>query len=97
MPNETSPTEPFAASRILAEDLFAWVGSNEAVGLEHSDLESRLDELGRQLLRQMFADQMDLRALRETRIAVVAARARLTGPLRLGIAAGCRRSSARSA
>ena len=73
MPGETSPTEPFAASRTLAEDLLVWVGGDEAVRLEQAELESRLDEKGRQLLRQMFTDQMDLRALRETRVAVVAA------------------------
>ena len=73
MSAETSPTESFAVSRTLAEELLAWMGGDEAVALEHADLESRLDERGRQLLRQMFADQMDLRALRETRLAVVAA------------------------
>ncbi|MDQ6782848.1 MAG: ISKra4 family transposase, partial [Actinomycetota bacterium] len=84
MPGETSPTEPFAASRALTEELLDWVGGDEAVGLEHAELESRLDDRGRRLLRQMFADQMDLRAMRETRVGVVAANGEIHGTAEAG-------------
>ena len=59
---ETSPADCFTTSRNLATELLAWIGGDEAVGLDHAELEARLDERGRQLLHQMFADQMDLRA-----------------------------------
>ena len=84
MSGETSPVELFAASRALAEEFLAWVGGDEAVGLEHAELESRLDERARQLLRQMFADQMDLRALRERRLSVVAANGETHGTVESG-------------
>lgn len=44
MPGETSPTDAFASSRTLAEDLLAWIGGDEAVAFEHAELEARLDE-----------------------------------------------------
>lgn len=83
MPVETSP-DAFTSSRALVEDLLAWIGGDEAVALEHAELESCLDQRGRELLRQLFADQMDLRALRETRLAVVAANAKTHGTAESG-------------
>ena len=44
----------------------------EAGGLEHSELEARLQADAREVFRQMFQDHLDLRATREQRIEALA-------------------------
>jgi hypothetical protein len=76
----TGPVEPvgpasveaFAASRGLFETVLAWLEGRQAGGLEHSELEAQLQADARELFRQMFQDHLDLRAVREQRIADVA-------------------------
>jgi hypothetical protein len=44
-----------------------WLEGGEAAALSHAELEEELDRRGRELLRQMFQGQLDLRAVRERR------------------------------
>jgi hypothetical protein len=65
MPNDD---ECFVASRARFEGILAFLGSQEASTLSHSELESRLAADGWELLRQLYQDHLDLRACREERI-----------------------------
>jgi hypothetical protein len=57
----------FGASRARFEVVAGWLGSAEAGGLRAAELEDRLDTAGRELLRQLLQDHLDLRAAREQR------------------------------
>ena len=61
----------FGASRERFEVVAGWLGSAEAAGLQAAELESRLDTAGRELLRQLLQDHLDLRAAREPRLGEV--------------------------
>jgi len=68
---ERSGGDVFARSR---ERFDAIVGSLESVetdGLEHSELEDLLQREGRELLRSLFEDKLELRAIREVRLGQV--------------------------
>jgi hypothetical protein len=69
-PNE-SGTVAFTRSRDRFETVLAWLEGEEATGLDHAELETRLDIEGRQLLRQLFQDHLDLRAHTERRLEAV--------------------------
>lgn len=58
----------FDRSREQFELIVGWLADEQADGLEHSDLESRLQSDGRELLRVLFQDHLDLRAEREQRV-----------------------------
>jgi len=58
---------PFARSRALFEAEVRWLGDREAAGLEHGQLEQRLQVSARELHRQLLQDHLDLRAVREER------------------------------
>ena len=62
-----SDTDRFAASRDRFETLLVWLDGDEAATLSHADLEARLQTRGRELLRRLLQDHLDLRALREVR------------------------------
>jgi hypothetical protein len=67
-PGERSGGDSFARSR---ERFDAIVGSLESVetdGLEHSELEDLLQSEGRELLRSLLEDKLELRAIREPRL-----------------------------
>jgi len=55
----------FARSQELFDAELAWLSGAEASGLSHSALETRLQVNGRELLRQLYQDHLDLRAVRE--------------------------------
>jgi hypothetical protein len=57
----------FARSRARFEKIVGWLGDEAAGGLEHSELESRLEAEGRELLRVLMQDRLDLGAEREQR------------------------------
>jgi hypothetical protein len=57
----------FAASRDLFEGMLRRLEGLEAGELAHGELETLVDVEGRGLLRQLFQDHLDLRALREVR------------------------------
>jgi len=59
--------QQFAEPRAQFERMVSWLGSQEAAGATHSELEEELDAKGRELLRQLFQDHLRLRALRERR------------------------------
>ena len=84
-PVEPAAVEAFAASRELFETALGWLQGREAGGLEHSELEARLQADAREVFRQMFQDHLDLRATREQRIEALADAdqvAHLSGPNR---------------
>jgi hypothetical protein len=57
----------FAESRKCFGELEDWMASEEAAGLQHAELEDQLDVRGRELLRRLFQDRLDLAAAREER------------------------------
>jgi hypothetical protein len=62
----------FTRSRELFEGLVAGLADPAAANLAHSDLEDHLATSGRELLRSLFQDHLDLRAAREERQPAVA-------------------------
>ena len=54
----------FAESRKCLCELEDWMASEEAAGLRHAELEDQLDVRGRELLRRLFQDRLDLMAAR---------------------------------
>jgi len=63
--------EPMAAPRECFEQLISWLEGDESAALEHARLEEQLDRRGRELLRQMLQGNLELRELREQRLAQV--------------------------
>jgi hypothetical protein len=57
--------DAFCASRAAFDALVATLGSAQASGWTHDQLEDHLETDGRELLRRLFQDHLDLRALRE--------------------------------
>src|SRR6266511_5863831 len=72
-------TDPFATSRSAFDALTLELSAEPAAGLGHAELEELLELRGRDLLRQLFQDHLDLRQLREE-YAVRAHPAPVTGP-----------------
>jgi hypothetical protein len=92
----TDPTDPFAASRTAFAALTVELGAEPAAGLGHAELEELLELRGRDLLRQLFQDHLDLRQVREEQ-AVRAHPAPVTGAdggIRHAVEAGHRRALA---
>jgi hypothetical protein len=58
-------TDAFASSRAAFDGLVATLASAQASGWTHDQLEGHLETDGRQLLRRLLQDHLDLRALRE--------------------------------
>jgi len=65
---DRSGADRFVRSRERFEVIVGWLGGEQSDGLEHSDLESRLACDGRELLRALLQDHLDLRAERERRV-----------------------------
>ena len=61
------PDGAFAESRECFAELEEWLASEDAAGLQHGELEEQLDVRGRELLRRLFQDRLDLTAAREMR------------------------------
>ena len=57
----------FAESRKCFGELEDWMASAGAAGLQHGELEEQLEARGRELLRLMFQDRLDLTAAQEER------------------------------
>jgi hypothetical protein len=64
----TGVDERFAASRALFDTTLGFLDGAQAAGLEHAELETELEAQGRQLLRQLMQDHLELRTLREQRL-----------------------------
>lgn len=67
-PAERDERAAFAGSRERFETILGWLEGDEAPALEHGEVECRLEVQGRELLRQLFQDHLDLPAQRETRL-----------------------------
>ena len=80
--------EEFAQSRACFAELEEWLSGPEAGRLTHAKLEEQLDALGRELLRLLHQDHLDLRAAREERRAGVTARTAPPGPVRKPVTSG---------
>jgi len=61
----------FTRSRGCFDEVVGWLRAAEAGELEHAELEDRLEVAGRDLLRRLLQDHLDLRAQREARLADV--------------------------
>lgn len=61
----------FTLSRQRFDETVGWLVGSQAGGLSHAVLETRLEVAGRELLRQLLQDHLDLRAVREVRLPVV--------------------------
>jgi hypothetical protein len=61
----------FTASYTRFDRLVAWLAGDQATGMTHAELEERLHVDGLELLRQLLQDSLDLRAVREERLAEV--------------------------
>jgi hypothetical protein len=59
--------EGFEESRECFGELEDWMASEEAAGLQHGELEEQLDVRGRELLRRLLQDRLELTAAREGR------------------------------
>jgi hypothetical protein len=57
----------FGESRKCFGELEDWLASEDTAGLQHGELEEQLDVRGRELLRRLFQDRLDLTAAREER------------------------------
>jgi len=64
---DACPVAGFERSQAQFAGLVEWVAGEQALGLEHSELETRLVEDARALARQVLQDQLDLRARVEQR------------------------------
>jgi hypothetical protein len=64
---DACPVAGFERSQALFAGLVEWVAGEQALGLEHSELEARLAQDARALARQVLQDQLDLRARVEQR------------------------------
>jgi len=69
-----APQAAFARSRELFARMEEWLDGPEAARLEHAALEEQLAARGREMLRLLLQDHLDLRAAREPR------REQVTGP-----------------
>lgn len=70
-PAEAVEQAAFDGSRVCFEDVVGWLEGAEAGSLSHGELEDDLDRRGRELLRRLLQDHLDLRAQREERVEVI--------------------------
>jgi hypothetical protein len=68
----------FAASGERFGAVVSWLDGTEAGRLTHGELEAQLAAAGRELIRQLLQDHLDLRAAREERCSVVTGADRVT-------------------
>ncbi|WP_372412053.1 ISKra4 family transposase [Streptomyces luteireticuli] len=75
-----SAADPFARSLSAFESLTRTLSGPPAADWTHAELEECLEEAGRELLRQLLQDHLDLRALREESEVRAGARPAVVGP-----------------
>ncbi len=66
-----SDTDCFASARDAFDDVVGWLEGAEAAGLNHAEVEDELCTRGREVMRRLFQDHLDLRCERETRTDVI--------------------------
>ena len=64
-------TDPFITSRRIFDKLVGEASSARALGTGHVEVEDAIRGTGRDLLRQLFQDHLDLRSAQERRVKVV--------------------------
>ncbi|HET7487119.1 MAG TPA: ISKra4 family transposase [Acidimicrobiales bacterium] len=64
----TDDSPAFARARSEFDVVVGFLGGEAAAGLTHAELETELGARGRELLRQLYQDHLDLRAEREVRL-----------------------------
>ncbi|MGW0537857.1 ISKra4 family transposase [Streptomyces sp. NPDC003032] len=73
--------DPYATSRDAFERLISTLADGPAANMSHDELESRLEQLGRELLRQLMQNHLDQRARKEeTTLPTDAAQPPVVGP-----------------
>lgn len=72
--------DPFSCSVSAFESLMRTLSGPQAAGWTHAELEEHLEEAGRELLRQLLQDHLDLRALREENAVQTGAYPVVVGP-----------------
>ena len=82
--------DAFASSREHFEQVVSFLGTDEAMVLEHGALEERLERDSREVFRRLFQDHLVVRAQREARVEVVDA----AGTVRTRVESGHRRALA---
>lgn len=65
---DPADSHAFARGRAQFDDVVGFLGGDAAAGLTHAELEAELGAKGRELLRQLYQDHLDLRAEREVRL-----------------------------
>jgi hypothetical protein len=65
---EAVTDDSFAESWELFESAVGFLGGGQAAGLAHAELETQPCVTGRELMRQLMQDHLDLRARREQRL-----------------------------
>ena len=68
----TPCVQAFDGSRAQFEQIIGWLAGEDAAGMTHDELERHLDVDGRELLRRLLQDHLDLRAHQECRLDEVA-------------------------
>ncbi|MCX5315862.1 ISKra4 family transposase [Streptomyces sp. NBC_00154] len=80
-PYDTHATaDPFARSVSAFETLMCTLSGTDASAWTHAELEEHLDAAGRELLRQLLQDHLDLRAMREEEQVRAGSRPLVVGP-----------------
>lgn len=71
MDTRCADQDGFSQSWERFEEVLAFLDGDQAAALTHAELEDHLGTRGRELLRQLYQDHLELRALREVRLADV--------------------------
>ncbi len=69
--DDAAADDGFDRSRALLEQVVSWLGGAEAATADHGELERRVEVDGRELLRRLLQDHLDLRAHDEARLGAV--------------------------
>jgi hypothetical protein len=71
LPTPCANDDAFTTSRERFEEVVSFLGGDQAKDLTHAQLEDQLASRGRELLRQLYQDHLDLRSEHEARLASV--------------------------
>ena len=78
---EDRPQIPFSRSREAMENAIKKLDNDDTFQWTHTQLENMLASEGRELIRQLLQDHLELRALREQRVVVVDGQQKAPGTL----------------
>ncbi len=71
MDTKCATEDGFSASRQRFDQMLGFLDSEPAGTLSHGELEDQLASHGRELLRLLYQDHLDLRQIREARVEVI--------------------------